>query len=312
MDLRLYRAFVSLAEASSFSSAASALSITQPALTKQIQQLEREIGTPLFTRGRHGSRLTEAGSQLLSDARDLVERAERFESRVRSMAAGDVGRLTVGFGLSSITIAPRAVATFRKRYPHVSVSLEDMSSAAQLRQVQSGALDIAFVRLPVDPPLPSIPVHEDTLAVAHPSDWGAPNDTRALSAWLEQHPLVQLTPERGPGLCRQIHDFVTDAGARPTVVQGAGDIQTVLALVAARIGAALVPASARAIAPPSVELVPIDRPSAQWRVGVVWEPSRSTAPVRNFLTTLTRLTTSTASARFDKPDGRSNVIRRDT
>lgn len=292
MELRLYRAFVSVADAPSFSSAASALSITQPALTKQIQQLERQIGTALFTRGRHGSRLTDAGAQLLDDARELVERAERLESRTRRMATGEVGRLAVGFGLSSILTAPRAVAGFRERYPRVSVSLEDMSSAAQLQHVGSGALDVGFVRLPISAPLPSIPVHEDTLAIAHPSEWDTPADDRELVPWLERHPLVQLTQERGPGLSQQVREFLTESGARPTVLQGARDIQTVLALVAARIGVAIVPASARAIAPPSVRLMPIDRPSARWRVGVVWLPARPTPPVLNFLDMLSQLTTS--------------------
>src|SRR5437879_5205710 len=116
-------AFVAVADQRGYGNAARELHITQPALTKQIQALERELGGRLFTRGRHGATLTEFGALLLPQVRDLVGAAEEFLRRARRLAGGEAGTLTLGFGLSTIDIAPQAVAAFRRTYPGVEVSL---------------------------------------------------------------------------------------------------------------------------------------------------------------------------------------------
>ena len=289
MDIRLLVAFVVAAREPTFSEAAIALSITQPALTKQIQQLEAVVETPLFRRGRHGSELTPAGSALLEDARQIVDLSGRFDSRAKRVASGEEGDLAVGFGLSSISVAPRAVAAFRARFPRVSVRLEDMSSAAQLEKVRSGGLDIAFARLPIPSDLHSVPVHSGNLAIAHPDGWAAPRDDSTLATWLSGHPLVRLSARRGPGLSSQISRFLAHIEANPTAIQEADDLQTVLALVAAGIGVAIVPESARAIAPPRVGMTGLSHHTASWQVGVVWKPSNTTPVVRGFLDELALL-----------------------
>lgn len=283
MELRLLRAFVNAAREPTFSEAARALSITQPALTKQIQQLESIVGTPLFRRGRHGADLTSAGNALLDDAREIVDRVGHLESRAKRVASGEEGHLAVGFGLSSITVAPRAVAAFRAKTPGVSVRLEDMSSSAQLERVRTGALDIAFARLPIPSGLRSFPVLSDHLAIAHPAEWAAPRDDSSLATWLDQHPLVRLSTGRGPGLAAQISRFITARGAQPPAIQDADDLQTVLALVAAGVGAAIVPESARIVAPPRVNMVRLSGRGASWNVGVAWRPDNETPVVRAFL-----------------------------
>lgn len=289
MELRLLRAFVTAAREPTFSEAATALSITQPALTKQIQQLEAVVGTPLFRRGRHGSELTAAGVALLGDAQEIVDRSAAFDSRAKRIASGEEGHLPIGFGLSSITIAPRAVAAFLSRSPGVSVRLEDMSSAAQLEQIRAGRLDIAFVRLPVPADLRSVPLLSDHLAVAYPAGWEAPRDDEGLSDWFARHPLVRLSAVRGPGLAAQAARFLADIGAHPAVLQDADDLQTVLALAAAGVGAGIVPESARNIAPPRVEMLRLSGRHASWKVGVAWNPSNETPLVRAFLDELSEL-----------------------
>src|SRR4051794_25854294 len=134
MDTRL-RAFVAVADHRGFGRAAEHLRVTQPALTKQIQALERELGGVLFTRGRRGAELTSFGATLLPQARALVTEAYEFTQRARRLARGEVGHLTVGFGLSTIDIAPRAVAAFRQQRPEVEVSLEDLPSPVQADRI---------------------------------------------------------------------------------------------------------------------------------------------------------------------------------
>lgn len=289
MEVRLLRALVLAAERPTFSEAAAALSVTQPAFTKQIQQLEALVGAPLFRRGRHGAELTAVGAALLSDARSIVELSDRFDARVRRMSAGEEGHLTVGFGLSSIAVAPRAVAAFRAESPGVSVRLEDMSSAAQLDGVRTGKLDIAFVRLPVPSDLRAIPVLSDRLVIAYPEGWDAPPDGAALNGWLEEHPLVRLSFGRGPGLAAQVNGYLAHRGVSAAVLQEADDLQTVLALVAAGVGAAIVPESARNIASSRVRMQSLEGAAAAWEVGVVWRADNETPVVRAFLDALAHL-----------------------
>jgi DNA-binding transcriptional LysR family regulator len=267
MDLRLLRAFVAVARLRNFGAAAEELSTSQPALTKQIQVLERRVGSVLFTRGRHGARLTPAGELLLPDALDLLDRSEAFDRRAAQVAVGDEGSLAIGFGLSGIDLAPRAVALFRSRWPGVSVSLDDMSSAVQCERLLAGSLQIGFVRLPVPLGLEHLRLRRDRLALAVRTEVDVPRD---LGRWLDGRSLVRLTPSRGPGLTAQINGLYAELGCHPQVLQEAADLQTVLALVAAGVGAAVVPQSARRIAPAELRLIPLPGRAATWWIGAAW------------------------------------------
>lgn len=271
MDLRLLRTFVEVAEEGTVGGAALRLAVSQPALTKQLQVLERQLGDRLFRRGRHGTELTEFGRALLPDARDLVARADALSRRADRAARGELGRIAIGFGLSSIEYAPRAVASFRQRHPDVQVSLEDLPSADQLDRLRTGDLHVGFVRLPERTDLPHRSIDTDRLALVIGADDEVPAP-KDLPRWLGGRPMVRLNPSRGPGLAAQIERVRAAWGIGLDVIQEADDLQTVLALVAGGVGTALVPAGGRSIAPPTVRLIPLQEPEASWRIGVVWQP----------------------------------------
>ncbi|SDW03755.1 DNA-binding transcriptional regulator, LysR family [Arthrobacter sp. cf158] len=271
MELRLLRSFVAVAETGNFGLAATSLSTTQSNLTKQIQLLERQAGSQLFTRGRHGAALTTAGETLLADAIDLVRRADALAQRMDRVAAGAEGVLNVGFGMSAIDAAPRAVAHFRTKHPAIDIGLEDMSSSAQFQALRSGALSLGFVRLPAPPDIATRMIRRDRLALAIPSAESAPAATReALQQYFDGRPVIRLEPARGPGLTAQTSTLFTDLGAHPNVLYQTSDLLTVLALVAAGAGSAVVPASTAAIIPEGVHLVPINRESSMWSIGTAW------------------------------------------
>ena len=280
MDTRL-RAFVAVADRRGFGRAAEDLRLTQPALTKQIQALERELGGVLFTRGRHGATLTEFGARLIQQARALVTATDDFTQRAQRLARGETGELKVGFGLSTIDLAPRAVAAFRRRYPDVEVSLEDLPSKTQVERILSGQLHVGFVRLPADKVNQRV-LRRDHLAVA--STTTVPADRE----WLGQQRLVRLARAKGPGLTAQIDQLCAAWHVQPGTLHETHDLQTVLALVAAGTGPALVPATAVGIAPKSVTFTDVDDPAAAWDVGVAWHPDQDTALVENFLAVLGR------------------------
>ncbi|MEU7838861.1 LysR substrate-binding domain-containing protein [Nonomuraea sp. NPDC049129] len=283
MEIRLLRAFIETARVGAFGRAAQVLAVTQPALTKQIQALEAEIGGPLFDRGRHGATLTPLGQMFLPDAQDLVRRADILARRARQTALGESGLLSVGFGMSTIDLAPRAVAAFRRRYPHVEITLDDMSTATQLDLIRAGRLHVGFVRLPVDD-LGAIALRTDTLAVAVSCDEGpAPPGDESVVSWLDDHPLIRLAAAKGPGLAAQLDGFLKAYDLRPHILQEAHDLQTVVALVASGVGIAIVPASAAKIASPAVTIVPIALPPARWQVGAVWDRAHMRPVTANFL-----------------------------
>lgn len=282
MNPRL-RAFVAVADHRSFGLAAHSLAVTQPALSKQIQALEHELGGGLlFTRGRHGAALTGFGATLLPQARELVAAADEFARRARRLARGEAGRLSIGFGLSAIDLAPRAVAAFRRSSPDVEISLEDLPSAVQADRIRSGELHVGFVRLPVGDDLRQRVLRRDRLAVA--STGPVPAD---IAGWLGEQGLVRLARAKGPGLGAQIDRLCAAWGIQPGPLHETHDLQTVLALVAAGAGPALVPATAARIAPPAVNLTALSDPAAAWDVGVAWHPTQHTALVPNFLAVLT-------------------------
>ncbi|WP_141579820.1 LysR family transcriptional regulator [Actinomadura sp. WMMA1423] len=290
MEIRLLRAFLTVVEHRAFGRAAQASSLTQPALTKQIQTLEAQVGGRLFHRGRHGATLTDLGTILLPEARDLVRRTDAVAARMNRMARGEVGRLAVGFGMSSIELAPRAVAVFRQRYPDADITLDDMSSPTQLERLTTGELDVGFVRLPVDEQWGHLPLQSDRLAIATTGD-SPPQNADALAQWTKERPFVGLTHAKGPGLAKQIEGLHTHLGLQTEMVQEAHDLQTVLALVAAGIGAALVPLSAASIAPSQVSLTAVNHDAAAWQVGTVWKRGARNPLTANFVTIARELTT---------------------
>ncbi|WP_159698589.1 LysR family transcriptional regulator [Arthrobacter sp. 18067] len=271
MELRLLRSFIAVAENRNFGAAAKALLTTQSALTKQIQVLERQAGTTLFYRGRHGAALTPAGEALLVDSVDLVRRADALAQRMERVATGAEGVLNVGFGMSAIDVAPRAVATFRTSYPRIDIRLEDMSSSAQFAAIRNGSLGIGFVRLPAPTDIATRVVRRDRLALAVPTGEKIPEpDRRSLRTWLQDRPLIRLVPARGPGLTAQTSKLFSDLGCSPATMYQTSDLLTVLALVAAGAGSSVVPASASAIVPDGVQLIPIGLDSASWSIGTAW------------------------------------------
>ncbi|MFZ1874512.1 MAG: LysR family transcriptional regulator [Chania sp.] len=281
MDIRQLRAFVTLAELGRYHLAADRLCITQPALSKQIQALETQLGTRLFERGRQGAQLTASGTVLFSRARELLTQHEQFHQHALQVVKGEAGRLALGFGLSSFHLAPQRVAAFRQRFPAVTIGLEDLPSERQCQLLLEGKLQAGFVRLPVVAPLQAQLLLVDRLVLAAPQTMAL----QAESALAEFHrlPLLQLVPWRGRGLSEQSLRFIAAQRLEANVVQQAEDIQTLLALVAAGIGVALLPNSIMHIAPVGIDILPLSGEQTEWQVGLAWNPQRPDALRDNFI-----------------------------
>ncbi|WP_429139248.1 LysR family transcriptional regulator [Aeromonas allosaccharophila] len=271
-DLRQLQAFVTLADTANYREAASRLFITQPALTKQIQGLEQTLGCTLFKRGRHGAELTALGAQLLTQASALVKHGREFERHALAVASGVAGRLKIGFGLSSFALAPALVARFKQQVTDVMVHLQDMPSAIQQEQLISGQLQLGFMRRPQIPQLQEHRLLIDRLVLAVPTRMTEPDPAAFdVQQALISQPLLQMVGHRCPGLSQQIAGFL-GANRLTGMVQEAEDIQTLVALVAAGIGNAILPRSVSFIAGPDVTLYPLSGPNSEWEISMVWNP----------------------------------------
>jgi DNA-binding transcriptional LysR family regulator len=145
MELRHLRYFVAVAEALSYRRAAQAIRVAQPALSKQIKDLEDQVGARLLDRNTGGVVLTDAGAAFLDEARDILERVDMAAKAARDAAAGQSGRLTVGsLGAVSASFLPATLAAFRARFPRVEITLHEAPAPDQVHALQAGEIQVAF------------------------------------------------------------------------------------------------------------------------------------------------------------------------
>lgn len=256
MDLRQLRYFNALADTLNFHRAAERLHISQPPLTVAIRKLEDELGVALFERDPRGVRLTTAGLAAVAPAREALAAAEKVREAVRQGAAGLRGRLSVGFIGSAIgELLPRIVSPFRQAYPEVELALEEMNSVEIVRAIAARRLDIGLVRLPV---MDSAPVAIDVIetdelvAVLPDSDVLARRKTLDLGA-LADRSFIIYSPVSV--LHATIRLACHRAGFTPRVAQEAVQVQTILSLVEAGLGVALIPGRSARFAGEGVRIV---------------------------------------------------------
>ncbi|WP_027801465.1 LysR family transcriptional regulator [Paraburkholderia dilworthii] len=281
MELKLLRAFLTIAELRHFGQAADLLCVSQPALSKQIAALEASLGARLFERGRHGAELTTFGAGFLPDAEALIRDADDILTRAREASSGTRGFLRVGLGLSTLTEVPQLVADFRKRYPNIGVTLNDLSSAEQTRRLLSGKLEVGFLRLPAEAGLSSFPMLDEALGLAIPQHARWKRIPSNLDE-LNEAGFIALARGRGPGLAAQIDRWCAAHGFVPNVIQHTDDIQTVLAGVAAGVGAAFLPSRVQYLLR-DARVLSLRGPGARWRVGLAWQTARDDAVVKCFV-----------------------------
>jgi DNA-binding transcriptional LysR family regulator len=257
LELRLLRYFVAVAETEHVGRAAVRLHISQSPLSRQIRQLETQLGLELFQRIGRRLELSEAGRRLLAPARDLLARADAFE-REASDAGRAPPRLSVGFVVTALTtgVLSAALRRLRARHPELQIDLRNANSESQLALLRAGELDVALVQaLPAARELRSQLVLEQPYQLAVPRS--APFARRALTPALlgAQSWIAIATSE--PARERWLAACAA-AGFVPHVVIEVADYASALALVDAGMGVALVPASERARAPAHVVFRALD------------------------------------------------------
>jgi DNA-binding transcriptional LysR family regulator len=146
MELRHLRYFLAVGEALNFTKASAQLRVAQPALSRQVQDLENEIGVDLLRRSPRGVTLTAEGKLFLEEVRELLKRVDESVEKVRALARGEYGELRIGYAPSpTVEILPPALAAFQKAVPRVRVLLHDLSSDELIAGLQNATLELAVM-----------------------------------------------------------------------------------------------------------------------------------------------------------------------
>ncbi len=244
MELRHLRYFVAVAEELHFRRAAERLHISQPPLSHQIQDLERELGVELFHRSRRSVALTEVGRLFLEEARHVLGDAEHAVEIAQKAGRGEIGRLCVGFGpLSEGSFMRTVLARFLARFPEVQLDLRQLYTEEQLEALARREIQVAFPLLPVPHRglvVERIGVHPLVAAVPAGSRLAAQSCVRLSD--LRKEPLMLVSRERSTAFYDLIVDACEEAGFTPNVAHEPGQVMTALGFVAAGLGVCLLPA----------------------------------------------------------------------
>ena len=300
MDLRQLRYFVTVAEELHFGRAARRLAMTQPPLSQQIQALEEEIGVQLFVRTRRSVMLTPAGQQWLPEVRRVLSDAGALPGLAQRLARGEVGSLALAFvSTADYGILPDLLRHFRTRHPDVQLQLREATSDVQLEALAEGTIDAGLVIRPQLPVMPHgvsyLPLVREPLVLAVPDGWRPAGSAAVPQAVAlrdaAREPLVIFPRRSAPAFYDIITGYYARDGLTPVIAQEAIQMQTIVSLVSAGMGVALVPASLRNLRRTGVSYLTLRDAGPEIETGLAWrEGAAGVAPVlRSFIDIATGL-----------------------
>jgi DNA-binding transcriptional LysR family regulator len=275
MELRHLRYFVAVGEEQHYGRAARRLRVAQPALSRQIQDLEDEIGFTLFDRLPRGVKISAAGKSFLEDARRILKQVSEATTRAARVARGQCGTLRVGFAESASWhgVVPDSFRQFREQQPDAELQLNPLSSLEQVEAVRSGRLDAGFVFdfSKADRELDQIRVASHNLLLAAPKGHPLTRLKKLLLRDMADTTFVWFPRRQSPAYYdRLMHACFRGGLKAPRIVQEALDQATMLSLVTCRLGVAFVSDSIRWRCPEGVVLLPVTDLNLSLPLSLVW------------------------------------------
>jgi DNA-binding transcriptional LysR family regulator len=287
MELRHLRYFVAVAEEQNVTRAAMRLHVSQPPLSRQIRNLEDELGIALFDHEANAVRLTEAGRVFLTEARDLLRRAEEAVEMAKAVAGGKRGEIRVGYAPSlTVELLPRALKYFRESNPGVRVELHDLSTQDMLRGLIAGKLQVALlVQLPpkvltglVFEELQRLPVCV-AMNPAHPLA-GA---RRVGLEQVAQERLITFTAADYPEHHAWITDLFAPLNRSPQIAEEHDSITSLIAAVESGRGVAVIAQPLDGLGSPRLKIRPLQPAPPPLGVGIAYCKKFRSAATDNFI-----------------------------
>jgi DNA-binding transcriptional LysR family regulator len=246
MELRQIRSFLSIAETLHFGRTAELIHLSQPALSLQIRALEEDVGVRLFERNRRKTTLTAAGVAFRDDAVAALAQLDQAIRRARLAANGKLGLLRIGF-VSTVgsELVADIVRQFRELNPEVEFSLRNILTAGQIQMLETGALDIGFLRLPIGAQsiLEVVTVHREPFVLVVPSSHKLAKRKRVRLREVAGEDFVMYERTYAPGFHDLMFEILRDARIVPNVSETAVEIPMLISLVASGMGITIAPLS---------------------------------------------------------------------
>ncbi|MEH2193920.1 MAG: LysR family transcriptional regulator [Nostoc sp.] len=285
MELRHLRYFVTLAEELHFGRAAERLHIAQPPLSQQIRQLERELGFELFHRTKRNVQLTEAGQVFLGEVQQIMKQLQQAIQVGQQTSRGEIGQLVVGFVSSAAyNILPIILRTFRSHVPDVDIELHELTTDQQLEWLREGRMDVGFLRPPVEENKFSYEtIFQESLMVALPEAHFLASQSDVCLTSLANEPFILFPRILAPGLYDSIISICQQAGFSPKVAQEAIQMQTIVSLVAAEMGVAIVPESLQNLQRIGVVYKKLQEPTPKVAIAMIWRKNETSPTVQRLV-----------------------------
>ena len=289
MELRHLRYFVAVAEEENVSRAALKLHVSQPGISRQIQDLEDEIGFQLFERSAKSLKLTAAGKVFLTEATSVLHHAEEAVKKARTVSGGTQGEIHVGYAPSlTVQILPPMLRAFQSEFPHVRVTLHDLSSEEMLAQLGNKKLQVALTVRPPAKMLRGLSFKEIAryamvvaVAPSHPL-------AKLKAITLQQaapEPLIGLNRKDYPEYQIEVKKLFAAVGLKPNFAEEHEGGTSIIAAVEAGRGIALVPSSLACIVGTRVKLIPLKPALPPILVGALWLRENDSELVKKFIAT---------------------------
>jgi DNA-binding transcriptional LysR family regulator len=294
MELRHLRYFVAVGEEQHYGRAASRLRVAQPALSRQIQDLEAEVGFKLFERLPRGVKLSAAGKLFLQDARRILQEVNEAAGRAGRVARGLSGTLRVGFAENASWrgVVPDSFRRFREQRPDAELQLQPAASLEQLEAIRSGRLDAGFVNFmpKSDPELDQLPVAIQHVELAAPKRHALTELKKLRLRDLTDVPFVWFPRWANPAFYdRLMHKCYRGGLESPRIVQEGLNEATILSLVSSGLGVGWVVGSARWRSPESVVILPVVDLDVALPLVLAWRRDNTSTLLANFIAEVQRL-----------------------
>lgn len=300
LELRQLRHFLAVADTLHFGRAAELLGMTQPPLSQSILALERQLGGALFVRSKRSVRLTDFGRQWLEHVRLAVDGVAALSDVAEQLLSGRTGRLSLAFvSTADYSVLPRLVQRYSLAFPEVELELAEATSDIQIAALLDGRID-AGILISAGAALPGSlayhPLLSEPLVAAVPEAWIAEGRLAPVDGvlrgddWMRE-PLIIFPARVSPDFHDLVTGFYRERGHVPAIQQEAIQMQTIISLVSAGLGLALVPASLRHLARTGVRYLPIAGAVPELETGLVWRNANDALTLANLIAIAAKLDT---------------------
>jgi DNA-binding transcriptional LysR family regulator len=287
MDIRQLKYFAAVAEHLNFTEASRQMFVAQSAVSQQIAELEKQLGVKLFQRNKRSVRLTSAGLVLQKEAAFLISRFEEAEEKTKQADSGILGTLRIGFlGYTERMFLPALIRSFRKQYPQIDLQLEQYHHGVLIEKLNNEELDIGFTLAFGVESISSLKrrvVYHETISVVMHDAHPMANIKNLKLIDLANEPFIVLNRRESPQGYHQTLLICSNHGFTPNIVHEPRLMQTVLLLVDAGMGIAILPKSAQLQASSNLRFIDLDEAEEAYELVAAWNKNSSNPSITLFL-----------------------------